>query len=58
MVKTKLAKSALDAGWGTLKTLLEYKSAHAGSVFLKVSEVTPSRPARVAVRIAIIRKVE
>jgi putative transposase len=38
MIKTKMAKSALDAGWGILKTMLEYKSAHAGIVFEVVNE--------------------
>jgi putative transposase len=33
LVKTKMAKSVLDAGLGTLKTLLEYKCDHAGVVF-------------------------
>lgn len=38
LIKTKMAKSALDAGWSTLKTLLEYKSAHADIVFEEVNE--------------------
>ena len=38
LAKTKQAKSVLDAGWSSLKTLLSYKSEHAGSVFLEVSE--------------------
>jgi len=40
MVKRKkgFAKSALDAGWAMLKTMLDYKCAHAGSVFLEVNE--------------------
>lgn len=38
MVKTRMAKSVLDAGWSTLKTLLEYKCEHAGGVFLEVNE--------------------
>ncbi len=38
MLKTKLAKSALDASWGMIKTMLEYKCAHAGSVFAVVNE--------------------
>jgi transposase len=33
-----MAKSSLDAGWGMLKTMLEYKSDHAGIVFEEVNE--------------------
>nr|WP_286198445.1 transposase [Salinisphaera sp. G21_0] len=38
MVKTKKAKSVLDAGWGLLKTMLSYKCDHAGVVFEIVNE--------------------
>ena len=38
LVKTKMAKSTLDAGWASLKTMLEYKSHQAGVVFEVVSE--------------------
>jgi len=38
LVKTKMAKSVLDAGWGQLKTMLEYKCNHAGVVFGEVNE--------------------
>ncbi len=38
LVKTKMAKSTLDAGWAMLKTMLEYKSRQAGIVFEEVSE--------------------
>ncbi|ABK50441.1 transposase (plasmid) [Shewanella sp. LC6] len=38
MFKTKLAKSALDAGRWMLKTMMEYKCAHAGVVFEEVNE--------------------
>ena len=38
LVRTKMAKSVLDASWATLKTMLEYKSAHAGIVFEEVNE--------------------
>ena len=38
LVKTRMAKSVLDAGWGMLKTMLEYKCAHAGIVFEEINE--------------------
>jgi len=38
LVKTTMAKSVLDAGWGQLKTMLDYKCAHAGIVFKVVNE--------------------
>lgn len=38
LVKTRMAKSVLDAGRGQLKTMVEYKCAHAGIVFKVVDE--------------------
>jgi IS605 OrfB family transposase len=38
LVKTKMAKSTLDAGWAMFKTMLEYKSHQAGIVFEEVNE--------------------
>ena len=38
LVKTKMAKSTLDAGWAMLKTMLEYKSHQAGIVFELANE--------------------
>jgi putative transposase len=38
LVKTKMAKSTLDAGWAMFKTMLEYKSRQAGVVFEEVNE--------------------
>ncbi len=38
LVKTRMAKSVLDAGWGMLKTQLQYKGRQAGRGVLIVSE--------------------
>jgi IS605 OrfB family transposase len=38
LAKTKQAKSVLDAGWSTLRTLLEYKCEYAGGVFMEINE--------------------
>jgi len=38
LTQTRMAKSVLDAGWHMLKTMLEYKCDHAGSVFMEVDE--------------------
>jgi IS605 OrfB family transposase len=38
LVKTKMAKSTLDAGWASLKTMLQYKSHQAGVVFEVIDE--------------------
>jgi IS605 OrfB family transposase len=38
LAKTNMAKSVLDAGWSTLKTLLSFKCEHAGGVFIEVNE--------------------
>ncbi|MDD2728884.1 transposase [Malikia sp.] len=38
LVKTRMAKSTLDAGWAMFKTMLEYKSHQAGIVFEVVNE--------------------
>ena len=38
LVKTRMAKSTLDAGWSMLQAMLEYKSHQAGIVFEVVSE--------------------
>lgn len=38
LAKTKMAKSVLDAGWGSLKNMLRYKCDHAGIVFEVIDE--------------------
>ena len=38
LVKTKMAKSVLDSGWGMLKTQLSYKAMAQGVVFEEVNE--------------------
>lgn len=38
LVKTRMAKSVLDSGWGMLKTMLQYKGNNAGRVVEVVSE--------------------
>ena len=38
LAKTKMAKSVLDAGWGLLRTMLEYKYDHAGIVYENINE--------------------
>lgn len=38
LVKTKMAKSTLDASWCLFKTMLEYKCNNAGVVFKEVNE--------------------
>jgi IS605 OrfB family transposase len=43
LVKTRMAKSVLDAGWGMLKTLLLYKGQQAGRSVRVVSERNTTR---------------
>jgi IS605 OrfB family transposase len=38
LVKTRMAKSVLDAGWGQLRTCLEYKANRLGVVYREVNE--------------------
>lgn len=38
LAKTAMAKSVLDAGWGTLKTMIEYKALARRSLFVEVDE--------------------
>ncbi|MFC0711746.1 RNA-guided endonuclease InsQ/TnpB family protein [Azorhizophilus paspali] len=43
LAKTGMAKSVLDAGWGQLKVMLEYKCDRAGIVFKEVREAYTTR---------------
>jgi len=43
LVKTRMAKSVLDAGWGMLKTQLQYKGEYAGRSVCVVSERNTTR---------------
>lgn len=43
LAKTRLAKGVLDASWGMMKTMLEYKCAYAGVVFMVVNEAGTSQ---------------
>ena len=43
LVKTRMAKSVLDAGWGMLRGFLQYKSQQAGRSFQIVNERNTSR---------------
>ena len=43
LAKTRMAKSVLDAGWGMLKTQLQYKGQQAGRSVLIVSERNTTR---------------
>jgi putative transposase len=43
LARTRMAKSVLDAGWGMLKTYLQYKSQQAGRCVLIVSERNTTR---------------
>ncbi len=43
LVKTRMAKSVLDSGWGMLKNQLAYKSEHAGRRFEVVDEKYTTR---------------
>jgi IS605 OrfB family transposase len=43
LVKTRMAKSVLDAGWGMLKTQLQYKGQQAGRSVIIVSERDSTR---------------
>jgi transposase len=43
LAKTRMAKSVLDAGWGTLKAQLQYKGEYAGRCVLIVNERNTTR---------------
>lgn len=42
LTQTKMAKSVLDAGWSTFRTMLKYKCDHAGVLFEEVNEAYSS----------------
>jgi putative transposase len=43
LVRTRMAKSVLDSGWGMLKRMLQYKGEHAGRSVVVVSERNTTR---------------
>jgi IS605 OrfB family transposase len=43
LVKTRMAKSVFDSGWGMLKRMLQYKGEHAGRSVAVVSERNTTR---------------
>jgi putative transposase len=43
LVKTRMAKSVLDSGWGMLRTMLQYKGHQAGRIVEKVNESFTTR---------------
>jgi putative transposase len=43
LVKTRMAKSVLDSGWGMLRTMLQYKGHQAGRVVEEVNESFTTR---------------
>ena len=43
LVKSRMAKSVLDAGWGMLKRMLQYKGEHAGRSVSVVNERNTTR---------------
>jgi len=43
LAKTRMAKSVLDAGWGMLRRMLQYKGEHAGRSVVVVSERNTTR---------------
>lgn len=43
LVKTRMAKSVLDSGWGMLRTMLQYKGHQAGRIVEEVNESFTTR---------------
>jgi IS605 OrfB family transposase len=55
LAKTPHAKSVLDAGWSSFRTMLRYKCDFAGATFAEVNEAFSTRPVLRAVRAVALK---